>query len=116
MSHDHSHHVTSVPVLVLTFAALVFLTILTVYQATAEWIHLGRFEILVTLVIATAKASLVALIFMQLAHDKPINGLILVSSLLFVALFLSFALLDTGAYKDQVDNFAIENAKTEADP
>lgn len=116
MSHEHSHHVTSVPVLILTFVALVFLTMLTVYQATADWIHLGRFEILVTLLIATAKASLVALIFMQLAHDKPLNGLILVSSLLFVVLFLSFALLDTGAYKNQVDNFAIEHAKTEADP
>jgi len=116
MSDTHSHHVTSVPVLLATFAGLVLLTILTVYQATADWIELGRFEIFVTLGIATAKALLVALIFMQLAHDKPLNGIILITSLLFVALFLSFALMDTQEYKRSIEDFRLGVPKTADDP
>ncbi len=116
MSHEHSHHVTSLPVLFATFAALVGLTLLTVYQATS--LHLGQFEMAVTLGIATAKALLVALIFMQLAHDKPLNSVILVSAILFFGLFVSFTLLDRKEYQPQIDQFLLDRdaPKVYADP
>ncbi len=116
MSDTHHHYVTPLPVLFLTFGALVFLTILTVFQATQDYVEFGRFEIVLTLAIATIKAALVALLFMQLAHDKPMNGIILISSLLFVALFLAFALMDTHEYEPQVQEFLIDNPKTADNP
>lgn len=112
MSEHHQHYITPLPVLLGTFVALVGLTWLTVFQATQTYVDLGRYEIVVTLVIATIKALLVALIFMQLAHDKPMNAIILILSLLFVALFLSIALLDRQQYGPQVQEFAIDNPKT----
>lgn len=116
MSDNHHHYVTPLPILFGTFIALCALTVITVWQATQTYIDFGSFEVGLTLLIATVKAALVALLFMQLAHDKPINSIILVSSLLFVALFLSFALMDRGEYKLDVDNFVIQHNKTFDDP
>ena len=48
----------------------------------------------VTLGIATAKATLVAALFMRLSYDKSFNGLVFISSLVFVGLFLEFTLMD----------------------
>lgn len=116
MSDNHHHYVTPLPILFGTFIALCALTVITVWQATQTYVDFGSYEVGLTLLIATAKAALVALLFMQLAHDKPINSVILISSLLFVALFLSFALMDRDAYKQEVDDYVIQHIKTEADP
>jgi cytochrome c oxidase subunit 4 len=45
-------------------------------------------NVIVALTIATIKASLVALFFMHLLHDKPVNSIILVSSFVFLGIFL----------------------------
>lgn len=116
MSDNHSHYVTPLPVLFGTFFCLVGLTVLTVYQATQDHVDFGRFEVGLTLLIAAAKAILVALFFMQLAHDKPMNGIILVTSILFLALFLSITLMDRAEYKSQIDDFVIQNPKTADSP
>ncbi len=116
MSENHHHYVAPLPVLFGTFACLVGLTIITVFQATQEYAEFGRWETPLTLSIATVKAALVALFFMQLAHDKPMNGIILISSLLFLALFLTFALLDTHQYGPQVHDFLISNPKAPDSP
>ena len=104
-SHAHEHHVTSLPTLFATFIALVALTILT--SALAN-VNLGRADIFVTLGIATVKAALVAMIFMHLMHDKAINGIILVFTLGFAALFICFALMDTTQYKHEIDEYTID--------
>ncbi|WP_425396437.1 cytochrome C oxidase subunit IV family protein [Aeoliella sp.] len=109
MSDNHSHYVTPMPVLFGTFFCLVGLTVLTVFQATQDYVDFGRYEVTLTLLIAAAKAILVALFFMQLAHDKPLNGIILVLSVLFVALFLGITLMDRAEYKPQVDDYRIQN-------
>jgi cytochrome c oxidase subunit IV len=115
--HAHTHHVTSLPVLFATFAALVVLTLLTVAQARMLPAGLlGNFEIFVTLFIATIKASLVALIFMQLAHDKPFNVVIVVSALFFVALFLGFTLIDSTQYLPDVREFRYNHVPFDAVP
>jgi cytochrome c oxidase subunit IV len=116
MSDNHHHYVTPLPVLLATFLALVCLTVLTVFQATQTWVSLGDYEIAITLLIATMKAALVALLFMQLAHDKPMNAIILITSLLFVALFLGFALIDRHEYGPQVQEFVLDNPKTVDNP
>ena len=112
MSDKHHHYITPLPLLLATFLALVFLTLLTVFQAQQDFIDFGKFEVAITLVIATAKALLVALIFMQLAHDKPINGFILLTALVFVGLFLSITLMDTGQYRQQQNDYVFQKAQS----
>lgn len=73
---------------------------LTVYQATFD---LGNMELVLSLIIATIKASLVILFFMHMLHDKPLNAIIFISSFVFVALFIGFTLMDAHAYRDSVE-------------
>lgn len=96
-----SDHVHVMPLRVLfgVFAALLVLTVLTV---AVTWVDLGSFNLVIALTVAVVKASLVALYFMHLRYDKPFNALALMSTLLFVALFIGFTLLDTGASADGV--------------
>lgn len=99
--HNPIAHVASVPLLLGTFAALVFLTILTVWQGTQ--LELGRLELIIVLAIATAKATLVVLFFMHLRYDKPLNAIILMTALLFLALFLGGTLTDAYNYQGDVE-------------
>jgi cytochrome c oxidase subunit 4 len=73
---------------------LVTLLILTGITVGASYINFGAFNVVVALTIATIKATLVALFFMHLLHDKPVNGLIAAAGFLFLGLFLMFTLLD----------------------
>lgn len=84
-------HVMPWPLLVAVFAALIALTVATV---AATWFDLGSANLLIAMVIATVKASLVVLYFMHLRYDHPFNAVIFVTGLLFLALFLSLTLLD----------------------
>ncbi len=94
---DHNHgdehlaHVMSPRTLISVFAALVGLTLLTVAAAQVSF---GAWEVWVSLGIASVKAALVAVYFMHLRHDRPINVIVFLSSLLFVALFLALTLID----------------------
>ena len=114
--HAHTHHITSLKTLFATFFALVILTILTVAQARWEVLTelIGSAEIYVTLLIATIKASLVAFIFMQLAYDKPFNRVVILSSLLFVALFLGFSLVDSHQYRPTVREYRYDHVREDA--
>ncbi len=92
---EHNHHASATPY-VLTLAALLFLTVITV---SAAYVDFGSSSINLTIAmaIATVKASLVALIFMHLRNDKPINAVIFISSLLFLGAFLLFPLIDVSS-------------------
>ncbi len=82
-----------------TLLALLVLTGITV---GASYIHFGSSaaNVVVALTIATIKATLVALIFMHLLHDKPVNGLIAASGFMFLGLFLMFTLIDFDTRSD----------------
>jgi cytochrome c oxidase subunit 4 len=73
---------------------LVTLLILTAITVGASYINFGAMNVVVALTIATIKATLVALFFMHLLHDKPVNGLIAAAGFLFLGLFLMFTLID----------------------
>ncbi len=92
-------HVMPVKALVAVWAALVVLTVVTV---GATWFDLGSGNLWLAMAIATVKASLVALYFMHLRYDRPINGIVLITALLFVALFVGIALTDTEAYNPEI--------------
>lgn len=93
------HHVMSLPMMFGIFGALIFFTALTV--AVGQF-SLGRWEILITMMIATTKATLVALFFMHLLYDRPFNAMMFSFSLFFVALFLGIVLMDRSAYSENL--------------
>src|SRR5579859_5472110 len=67
------------------FAALVCLTIVTV---RVSYYDFGSANIVIALVVATAKASLVAAFFMHLRHDKIFNTIAFLAAFLFLSIFL----------------------------
>ena len=103
--HNPIAHVMPPWMLIAVFAALLTLTIATVVIAGFE---LGNYEVLVAMAIATVKAVLVATFFMHLKYDTPLNAAILAFSLIFVALFLGLTVLDTQAYRGDVDSWQID--------
>lgn len=90
-------HVVPPRILIGVFVALMVLTFLTV---AATWVELGPANIWLALGIAVIKAGLVAMYFMHLRWDSPFNGVILISAMFFVALFIGIALLDSREYAE----------------
>lgn len=85
--------------LLTVFVALLGLTVLTVFQSQFD---LGNMEVWMSLTIATVKAGLVIAFFMHLLWDKPLNAIIILGSLIFVALFLGFTMMDADGYKENL--------------
>lgn len=125
-THTHSHsdhghadgefsHPMPVWMLLAVFFALLGLTFLTVFQAQFD---LGDMEIVLSLIIATIKAGLVIAFFMHLVWDKPLNAIAIFSSLIFVALFLGFTLMDAQQYNERLimdpKNEILENSTPKA--
>ena len=75
-------------------ATLVVLLILTAITVGASYINFGSGNVVIALVIATIKASIVGLIFMHLLHDKPVNAVIAIAGFIFLGIFLMFDFID----------------------
>jgi cytochrome c oxidase subunit 4 len=89
-------HIVSPAVLLGVYAILVVLTVATV---AITGVNLGPLNIWAALAIAVVKAAFVILYFMHLRYDKPFNAVVLISALLFVAVFIAIAMMDTSEYK-----------------
>ena len=100
---DHGHglaHVAAPKVLLGTWIALMFLTIITV---TATQIDLGpSYNLALAMAIAAVKATLVVLFFMHLRYDKLFHSVLVAGGLLAAALFIGFALMDSGQYQESI--------------
>ena len=70
---------------------------------------LGAANIWVALLVAVIKGGLVAMYFMHLRWDSPFNGVILVCALLFVAIFVGVAVMDSSNYQPNLDPPAAAN-------
>jgi cytochrome c oxidase subunit 4 len=79
---------------------LVALLILTGITFGAAYVDFGSGNIVIALAIASLKASLVALFFMHLLHDKPVNAVIAVAGFIFLGLFLMFDFIDVTSRGD----------------
>ncbi|MDP6418341.1 MAG: cytochrome C oxidase subunit IV family protein [Candidatus Krumholzibacteria bacterium] len=99
MSNHASGHIVDARVLVGVFLALAFLTFVTV---AVTWVDLGSFNIVLALLIAAFKASLVLLYFMHLRYDRPINAIVFLTSVVFLVVFVGLALLDTMQYAGDI--------------
>jgi cytochrome c oxidase subunit 4 len=101
MSTEHAHtethpgaaHAHGVGIYHLTLIALLILTAITVGASYIQF-GSGAANVVIALSIATVKAILVALFFMHLLHEKPVNTIIAVAGFLFLGIFLMFCLLD----------------------
>jgi cytochrome c oxidase subunit IV len=95
-AHAGSVHVVPFWVLALVLGALLVLTWVTV---AATWFEWGGLNLWIAMGIATVKASLVLLFFMHLRYESPLYGLVLIAALVFLALFIGLAMLDTETYQ-----------------
>jgi|SRR5579872_1234607 len=98
-SHAHADdgrvhaHISSTQFYVGIFGALVFLTFMTV---KVSYYDFGSANIIIALLIATMKASLVAAFFMHLRHDSLFNTLAFIAAFLFLAIFILLTYDDMG--------------------
>jgi cytochrome c oxidase subunit 4 len=88
--HSHEHHITGPKTYLGVLIGLLILTVITVWAAGIDF---GSLNVVIALLIATMKGSLVALFFMHLRHDK-FNAIIFIGGLFFLAVFLIFSLFD----------------------
>ncbi len=98
--YDVHTHISSVGFYVFILTTLMILTLLTV---GVSYIHLGRLNLVVAVVIASIKASLVITFFMHLKYDNKFNAMILVVSLLFIGVFFAYVMNDT-EHRAEIDN------------
>jgi caa(3)-type oxidase subunit IV len=83
---SHQHHYILPDRVALTVGAT--LLILTGITVALGHVDLGRISMLVAIAIASVKAALVCLFFMNLKYDKRENGVIFSTSFLFLAIFI----------------------------
>lgn len=115
-AHHHGHVIVPQRILIGVLAILLFFTLLTVAAAKAEVWFAHAFDVVipqwvnvaVALSIAAVKSVIVALYFMQLRYDNPVNGIVVIFTLMVLAFFLGFTSIDLGsrdtlyAYKAQL--------------
>lgn len=89
---DHVPHVLPLSTYFKTWGALMVLTVITV---GASYVNFGPGNLVIAMLIATAKAATVSLVFMHLWYDHKFHGVIFVSSLVFLGIFIAFTMFDT---------------------
>ena len=83
---EHTDHfIIPIKYYAITFIALLILTLITVYSSKLDF---GLFNIIIAMAIAFIKASLIALFFMGQRWENGFNRIALISSLLFIGIFL----------------------------
>jgi cytochrome c oxidase subunit 4 len=86
-----SEHIVSPKIYLLIFASLMLGTGLTVWAAFQNF---GKFNIVIALVIATIKATLVVLYFMHARYSPKRTQLVIVCSVFWLAIMLALTLSD----------------------
>jgi len=90
--NTHTPHVLPLKIYFSVAGALFILTVITVMVSYYDF---GSFNLLIAMVVATVKATLVALYFMHLKYDDKLYLTMLIMSLVFLSLFIGITMLDT---------------------
>lgn len=90
-AHAH-HHITPLKVYLAIGGILLVMTAITVAVAAVDF---GPANILIAMLIAGFKATLVAFFFMHLWYDNKLYFLIFFSSIAFLAVFIGLTMMDT---------------------
>ncbi len=88
---EHHHHILPFRLYMIVGGALILLTLLTV---GIFYVDFGPFNIVVAMVIAIAKASLVVLYFMHLRWDNKIYAAIFILSIVMLGAFVALTAVD----------------------
>ena len=87
-----SHHIIPLRTYLTIGAILLVLTAVTV---AVSFIHFGAFNLVIAMVIASVKATLVAMFFMHLYYDNKLFTAIFSIALIFVSVFIILTMFDT---------------------
>src|SRR5271169_6944600 len=90
-SEEHRQHIIPSSIYVGIWATLMVLTGLTVF---ASFLELGDWNIVLALVIATIKATLVMLFFMHLYYSSKLTKITMVAAVFFLFLLLALSMTD----------------------
>ncbi|MBI5852300.1 MAG: cytochrome C oxidase subunit IV family protein [Planctomycetes bacterium] len=91
VDHSHHGHVSTFQIFLRVYVTLCVLTIVTV---AASQVDFGGANMLIAVLIASIKASLVVTFFMHLKWDTAMNNIAFLGSLLFLSLLFLFTLAD----------------------
>ena len=106
--HEHTEHIVSPGMYLTIILTLLALTGITVFAA---FVDLGRFNIVVALLIATVKATLVVLIFMHAKYAPERTKLVIIAGIFWLALLLFMTLSD---YASRVDYRGVRYPMTQS--
>lgn len=109
-SKTDNGHITPLKVYLLIGAMLLILTALTVKVST---IHLGPWNAIVALAIASLKALLVALFFMHLLYDRKIYAVVVSSALVFLGILIGLTMADV-LRRGDINEYEAAPIKSEA--
>jgi len=112
---EHHVHVSPVSTYLKVFGALIVLTLLTVAVSYAGLPP--TLSILVAMVVAATKASIVGAWFMHLKYDTKFNLLAFLSAVWFASMFFTFTTFDLGsrgAILEVQDNFTFKMDEAQA--
>ncbi|HAN79699.1 MAG TPA: cytochrome-c oxidase [Bacteroidales bacterium] len=90
-NHNEEHHIVPYWSHAWVWVALLILTIVTV--AIAD-IHLPMLTVVVALLVATVKASIVAIYFMHLKFDSKVLAIMFIVTMIIFIAFMSVTFLD----------------------
>lgn len=113
MNKDAAHtapHILPLKLYLGVGAALIVLTAITV---TVSFFNFGPYNLVVAMIVAATKASLVALFFMHLKYDNKIYLVIFLTSVVFLAVFIILTMFDT-LRRDDIDEMKAEPIRPEA--
>jgi cytochrome c oxidase subunit IV len=95
--HEHTEHIVSPSTYIGIILTLMALTLITV---AAAFVNLGRFNIVVALVIATVKATLVVLFFMHAKYSPKRTKMVILAGIFWLMILLFMTLSD---YASRID-------------
>ncbi|HKV26270.1 MAG TPA: cytochrome C oxidase subunit IV family protein [Candidatus Acidoferrum sp.] len=94
-SDQFAHHIASTKLYILIFAILMVLTGTTAYAATVDLnAYFSGLNIIVALVIATCKASLVVLFFMHAYYSAKRTKLVIICGVFWLTIMLFLTMGD----------------------
>lgn len=115
MSTKHEHHVLPLKVYFAVAGALFVLTAVTVAVSYVDFntiTGISNLNLVIAMLVATIKGSLVALIFMHLWFDDKLYSLAFVTGLIILGIFVSVTLLDeqkrAGSYDERLNQPIVE--------
>ena len=104
------HHILPLRVYLGVGISLLVLTIVTVF---VSYVHLGGWNVVVAIGIATCKAILVAFFFMHLLYDNKFYLFVFSMGVLFLGIFITLTMFDTMT-RDAIYDFRAKPIAKEA--